>query len=200
MSNSFNKVLVSLFLLLFLSCSVESDIDDKGWEKTYAMVYHIYVGKGGSTRNEYFVDDKRYEFSGRYTASRVILGEKFIIKYNPDNPKKIKAYVWLPIFLSSYEETKETVGEVTRIFWINRKSYALGFKYEVDGVKYKRSQHLPPNYKEVLPELEKGQSYKVIYDASFPQRAILIFDDNFDENDEIYAPFNWTFLKNEVLK
>lgn len=161
------------------------NVDDSNWKETYATLYRYGYGRGSVSMVYYWVDGKRYEVNSYFDANGKAIGDKYLIKYNPDNPKQIKEYIWYVSFLTT-EKTEETVGMVEDIWSKNIefgrvKRNGISFVYTVNGKKYERTQYLQPDYKEKYPNLSKGQKYKVLYWVENPQRAVLYLDNLISE-------------------
>lgn len=164
------------------------NVDDSNWKETYATLYRYGYGRGAVSMVFYWVDGKRYEVNGSFNANGKVIGDKYLIKYNTDNPKQIKEYTWNVGFLTT-ENTEETVGIVEGIWSMNilfnrDEDMGITFFYTVNGKKYERTQRLQPDYKEKFPNLSKEQKYKVLYWDKNPQRAVLYLDKPIKENYE----------------
>lgn len=161
------------------------NVDDSNWKETYATLYRYGYGRGAVSMIFYWVDRQRYEVNGSFSVQGKVIGDKYLIKYNPDNPKQIKEYTWNVGFLKT-EKTVETVGIInsissTNLIFERDKDMQIVFTYTVNGKEYQRSQDLQPDYKEKFPNLSKGQKYKVLYWVENPQRAVLYLDNLISE-------------------
>ena len=156
------------------------NVDDSNWKETYATLYKYGYGRGAVNMVYYRVDGKRYEVNSYFDANGKAIGDKYLIKYNPDNPEQIKEYTWNVGFLTT-EKTEEAVGVIENIdskhidFGRSKVSW-ISFNYTVNRKTYQRTQDLQPDYKEKYPNLLAGQKYKVLYWDKNPQRAVLYLD------------------------
>jgi hypothetical protein len=155
------------------------------WEETYATLYKYGYGRGAVSMIFYWVDGKRYEVNGSFGVNGKVIGDKYLIKYNPE---QIKEYTWYVSFLTT-EKTVEAVGIINSISSANliferTMDMQIVFTYTVNDKEYQRSQDLQPDYKEKRPNLSAGQKYKVLYWDKNPQRAVLYLDKPIKENNE----------------
>src|SRR5690625_1071704 len=191
MKMGFRIIVFGILVSALSSCAIgdNKNVDDSNWKETYATLYrYSTVSRASVNMVFYWVDGKKYEVNGHFNPNGKTIGDKYLIKYNPDNPEQIKEYTWNVGFLTT-EKTEETVGVIgsidskyidfgrTKVIWI-------GFTYVVNGEKHKRTQHLQPDYKEKYPNLSEGQKYKVLYWDKNPQRAVLYLDKPIRENNE----------------
>src|SRR5690625_985294 len=190
MKMGFRIIVIGILVSALSSCAIgdNKNIDDNNWKETYATLYKYGYGRGAVSMIFYWVDGKRYEVNSYFDANGKAIGDKYLIKYNPDNPKQIKEYTWNVGFLTT-EKTEESVGVIENIdskridFGRTRVSW-ISFDYTVNGKIYQRTQDLQPDYKEKYPNLSEGQKYKVLYWAKNPQRAVLYLDKPIRENNE----------------
>lgn len=106
-----------------------------------------------------------------------VLGDKFVIDYEKNNPEINKVREDKPVFLNN-EITGITICEIKRYntFFFNE----LWFFYWVNGVKYERDYDAPINSDELYPNLKKGNLYKVKYWKENPQRSIILLNEPLD--------------------
>ncbi len=114
-------------------------------------------------------------------------GEKYILKINPSDPERYIPIDWKPIFTMD-EKRSFTKGilidDIESLYAIpflkkagdSSASYCVFYAYYVLDSKYERCQHLPPNFKKLYRNLQKGQSYQVEYLDEDPRRAIIYLD------------------------
>lgn len=142
--------------------------------ETYAVVkeFKSQAGSGRIAVYEYVVEGKVYDYWGYYNNTLVI-GDKFIIRYDNKRPKKSKVLLERPIFLNN-EKTITTNGKITRIKKYSKK--AVYFEYIANGKLYTRIQCLPNDYKNLYPSLVEGKEYQIDYWVDNPQRAIIYLD------------------------
>lgn len=171
-NNYIQVALVALTLNLFLSCNgSKTVVANENWITTWGTL-------SGVTHNRKI----RYEVNGQYYSQRfyksyygmVPKGEKYELKYNPNNPLEIEICYSCPIFLED-ENTKIIVGEVKQVEWVGGKIYKHLFlySYTIGGVKKVKEQGLPINFREIYPELEEGQRYYVEFWLDDPDRAVM---------------------------
>jgi hypothetical protein len=172
----FKVIFYGMMSTILLSACMTKNIDDTHWKETYATLYRNGVGRGAEHMIYYWVDGKMYETDGSFDAYGYVLGDKYLIKYNPSNPEQIKEYTWVLVFTES-EKTIECIGEIKKVFWFGPGRHAITFQYTVEGKTYERTQDLPPDYKEQYPDLKKGQKYKVVCWDKNPQRSVLCFSE-----------------------
>jgi len=186
----FRIIFCGVFIAILSSCAIgeNKNVDDSNWKETYATLYKYGYGRGAVSMIYYRVEGKLYKTNGSFSVQGKVLGDKYLIKYNPDNPKQIKEYAWNVGFLKT-EKTVEAVGIINSISSANlifgrAKDMQIVFTYTVNDKEYQRSQDLQPDYKEKYPNLSEGQKYKVLYWDKNPQRAVLYLDKPIKENNE----------------
>jgi len=130
------------------------------------------------------VNEKKYKaYLNRAAHFGNILGEKFLVVYEKEDPNKNIVLEHAPVFLK-HEKYQESIGAVIRIFNpvfnnsknIFKTNYYIDFKYQVNGKIYKRTQGLPNNYEKKYGKIEAGQKYIVRYWIKNPNRAIIYLD------------------------
>src|SRR5690606_3765452 len=103
------------------------------------------------------------------------IGDKFRIKYDPNNPEDYTIYTHKPVFSTADtvfdQKILITTGELERVY--SHRPVVL-FSYEVQGEKYERNQDLPPNFRDTFPDLKEGNTYRVVYLSEEPKRAIIL--------------------------
>jgi hypothetical protein len=178
----FRIIFYGIFIAMLSACAIgeNKNVDDSNWKETYATLYRYGYGRGAVSMIFYWVDRQRYEVNGSFSVQGKVIGDKYLIKYNPDNPKQIKEYTWNVGFLKT-EKTVGTFGIIngissTNLIFERDKDMQIVFTYTVNGKEYQRSQDLQPDYKEKFPNLLVGQRYKVLYWDKNPQRAVLYLD------------------------
>ncbi len=152
------------------------NVDYSSWAKGIGTVTHVNYGRGSAGEMEYLFKGEKYNGAGRMSCGDH-LGEKYVIRINPNKPDDYIPLSWLPTFEAN-EETYEAVGKIIRIFRFrllanNVSRYALIYTYHVNDVEHKASQDLPPGYEK--DELHVNQYFKVQFGGS-PSRAIIHLD------------------------
>lgn len=166
---------------------------DSTWvDDTGTLVQLAHGGRGGSSFLHYVFNGQDYEIYSHYNLSiwHNVLGEKYVIKVNPQDPEKYVPLSWLPVF-SAEEEKGVTIGTIDEIKE-NRPLYrhrsekillsdhSVFFTYIIHGTEfdtgYKREQDLPPDYTSMFPMLKVGQTFEVHYWKEKPGRAIIFLD------------------------
>ncbi len=98
---------------------------------------------------EYFVEGKRYTLkwnSAEYKFN--VIGEKYLLKYDKDNPKRSKIIATKPLFLK-YEKTYYTKGYINRVYYAkplffhSNPTIGLEYSYPIGDVKFIKSQEVP---------------------------------------------------------
>ena len=99
-----------------------------------------------------------------------MIGEKYYVDYERDNPEVNEVLRNNPIFLNS-ELTGTTVGKIA----IVRESFfpLITYEYKVVDKNYRRSYPFPNFIKE---KIEVGQKYEVTYWIKNPQRSRIELD------------------------
>lgn len=151
-----------------------SDPEIENQIETHAVIreFKSKQGSGRVSVFEYSVNEKTYDFWGYYNNSFVI-GDKFKLKYEKDNPKKSIVILEKPIFLEN-EITDTIKGKIVDIQYFNKSS--IDFEYEVDGLIYSRTQVLSEDFENLYPDLEIGKYCKVRFLIDNPQRSIIYLD------------------------
>jgi hypothetical protein len=104
-----------------------------------------------------------------------VIGEKFIVEFEKDNPNINEVKEDYPIFLPEEEDEVDiTVGYLESI---NLKfENLIYFFYFVDGKKYEQFYKPIDNIYEIYPNLKEGKKYRVKYWKLNPERSIMLFD------------------------
>lgn len=127
---------------------------------------------------QYFVAGEKYSFLKTPNEDKFnVIGEKYVLEYDAENPEEHRVISYKPLFLKE-EKTSFVKGNIRRVFKFkkftrNGSIYAITFEYTVNERTYKKTQDLPPNYKELYPALKKGNQYKVEYWIKNPERSII---------------------------
>lgn len=165
-----NIILMSMFLFnLFSSCTAQNKASIE-WIETIGFIE-------GNTSNcyiNYEVAGKAYKVRYASKYGSFYEGEKSYLRYNRNDPNDVQILYWKPTFLRE-EQTILACGHIKKVYWFHWKEpkHALTYTYTIEGVSITRVQVLPPNYKELYPDLKEGQSYEVECWAENPQRAVI---------------------------
>ncbi len=114
--------------------------------------------------------------SSKYRAN--IKGEKYNVVFDSLNPSNSIVLIFQPIF-NIDEETKITIGKITRIYqfnWSENKyisNYGVEFQYNANGSSFTKDQSLPPQFKHQFPDLKEGDNFNVEYWLKNPERSII---------------------------
>jgi|GEM_PF-1647733 len=182
MKKAYKTIIYGILITILFSCASTDNENTEiaHWKETYATLYKYGHGRGAVNMVFYIVDGKRYEVSGYFDVYGKVIGDKYLIKYNPNNPKQIYEYVWYVSFLTT-EKTEVAIGQIDDI-WSKHIEFGrlrrdgITFSYTVNERIYERTQYLQPDYKERYPNLSNGQKYKIHYWEKNPQRAVLYLD------------------------
>jgi hypothetical protein len=129
---------------------------------------------------EYYVSDKKYNIEKTPLKYKYnVIGEKFVLRYDKDNPEEAEIVSYKPLFLKE-EKTNYVKGNILRLYnkfnLIGSSKYAIDCEYIINGTTFIKSQDLPPNYKDIYPQLKEGDKYIVEYWLQNPKRAIIHLD------------------------
>lgn len=109
-----------------------------------------------------------------------VIGEKFIVEYEQDNPKANYVRLDKPVFLKG-EDTSLTVGYLNAYNTNCFKSLSC-YTYYVDGNKYKKFFTPLENSDLKYPNAKEGYNYMVKYWNINPQRSIIVLDKKTDKS------------------
>ncbi len=168
-----NIVLVTMFLCNFLASCQFQNKESKEWVETIGFIK-------GSPSNYYIynkVNEIEYRKRYGYLVGMLYEDEKCKIRYDLNDPNQIEILYWHPCFLPN-EPTFVTNAEIKLIQKANilSKLNNINFQYTFGDIQFERNQILPPNYKELYPDLKEGQTYEVECWVENPQRAIIHLD------------------------
>ena len=157
------------------------------WNKvgvnTIGTVSQIKTGRPNYTSFTFEVDGEEYMAESTFSSFGLTYTERYEILYSKENYEKIKVIPWKPVILKSEEDDFfEIEGKVMKLintnpFSINSDYSKILFKFYIDNVMYEKSQFLPPNFRELYPNIESYKTCKVKYWKYDPQRAILLLND-----------------------
>jgi hypothetical protein len=127
--------------------------------------------KGSSGVYRYKVDGSSF-FLHDAKFTELIIGEKFLIKYDKNEPKKAKIFFDKPMFTEN-EITETTIGVIKGLSgkWV-LSSASVTYVYMLNGIEYERWQFY--NWENSNIKLE--DKFEVKYLLSNPRRAIMCFD------------------------
>lgn len=126
------------------------------------------IAKGAIAIIEYSVNEKNYKCSIKQISS-MIIGEKYQVEYDIEDPNKSIVIKSKPVFLED-EKVNLTSGIVNSLSSIGNSR--LSYRYTVEGIVYKKSQWYDSNF--FTPK--KEEQYEVEYWQQNPQRAIIHLD------------------------
>lgn len=126
---------------------------------------------------QYVVDEIEYETTiGSFADKANVIGEKYKVKYDSQNPEKRVVLTESPVFLDD-ELTRTTKGKITKFSLTSHKGRTgFIFKYKISNKDFIKAQTIQSNYKEQYPDLKEGNSYEVEYWEQNPERAIIYLD------------------------
>ena len=151
------------------------DFENKGIENI-GVVTRANLGRS-MDQVTHHVDGVRYKV-GFIALPGLIIGERFYLLYNPDDPQDAVIQRWKPVFLDNESRTM-TIGKLTYITDVKfgTPEPCMSFEYPVGaGDTLRKMQGLPINYKTLFPDLTAGQNYEVEYWQENPKRAIIYLD------------------------
>lgn len=110
----------------------------------------------------YQVDGKTYSALLPLVSNDAVLGEKYTMRYNINNPQETEIDYWHPVFMAG-EETYPVVATIKKV---HKKSILdptpfVVYTFDINGIHIERYVYLPLNYKELYPELKEGNRYEV---------------------------------------
>lgn len=168
-----NSLLISTFLLLFcflLSCETKKQIPAGQWKETIGTLSNRR--KGGNLI--YHVDGKDYR-TMLYPLYGHVKPEYYIVKYDSLDPSNVEVCYYCETFLEG-EQTFFLNARILKIFDSGPRGWCVHFEYNVNGTTIDKTQGLPPNFRELYPNLKKNQIYQVECLIDDPQRSILRLD------------------------
>ena len=126
----------------------------------------------------YEVDGKSYSEMVDGWYSNTVIGEKYVMRYNVNDPKDIEIDSWHPVF----EENERSFYATGRILEIQHHHNifltddAVIYVFEVHGKRIEKWIELPENYKQLYPSLQEDQLYNVQVWNKNIHRAVLRLD------------------------
>lgn len=144
-------------------------------QKTIGTVigFETYT-KGINSVIEFYVNGKTFKVEGSQINGEII-GEKYEVFYEKNEPSIAKANMMNPVFESN-ENKNKTKALITMVFKLGTPN--VRFEYSINGVKYERWQECDlDKYKDV----ESGQYYEIEYWVENPQRAIIYLNNPINE-------------------
>jgi hypothetical protein len=169
------------FLLLFTlvihsviySQKMKSDMPIVWKETIGTLPFHGY---SQGTIN-YEVNGETY--TGVFTPrnDRAVKGEKYTMRYNVDNPKEIEVDYWHPVFLEGEKRYpfKATVKKIHKKSFWDPTPFVV-YTFDIKEIHVERYVYLPPNYKQLYPNLTEGEHYEVECWAENADRIVLHLD------------------------
>jgi hypothetical protein len=174
------SILAALAILylfgIFIARDGEKERNKPGSIEVVGTLVRKSYGKGSYTEFEYSFGGK--SFREKSTASsvyddRTILGEKYILRLDPEHPTQYTIVLSKPVFTSD-EKVDSTLARITSV-WENTsftvKSRGVSFEYIVDGIEFSREQAIALDDAN-FESISEGQCYVVIYWKENPQRAL----------------------------
>lgn len=147
------------------------------WITNVGVIYRLGGPRGSTPHLYYILDNERYECNVNFNALGLVKGDKFKLKYNPNNPNEVDVHSWEPVFLKE-EHVINSVANVDKIlhfkWWGKGPKYAVRFSYlNEQGQSFTREQDLPLNFEELYPNLKEDKKYHVSYWDYNNQRGII---------------------------
>ncbi len=163
-----------ILLLVVYKCSSHyyNKIPRNNIKEVIGVVTKYEFGGKGSRHSvlSFQLNTKVYESN---SWSSLVLGEKFIIEYEENNPSVNSTRLDKPVFLKE-EKIDTVIGKVTKYKrWFSDR---ISFYYYVNNEIYEQEYKVSENSKEKYPNLKEDNLYKVIYWKDDPRRSIVLFD------------------------
>ncbi len=154
-------MLVFFRLLLLYISYYEDNILKNGAE----VVGEIYSYGGKSTHFRFIYDNEKYEVNVDRAINTIVLGEKYFIKADKNNPTEVVVEWWKPVIDSSFNKIHPTDVDFEKSFL----SENFDFTYIINDKSYTRVQRYPPN-----TDKQKSNNFVVYYKRENPQIAYLV--------------------------
>jgi hypothetical protein len=152
------------FLLIFLIiqlnfCSCSGQDKKVIWRETIGTLDPHGHSHGTI---HYQVDGNMYSTTFYLRNENAVLGEKYTMRYNVNNPEETEIDYWHPIFVSG-EKTYPFAATIKKV---HKKSVwdptpFVVYTFDIKGMHLQRYVYLPPNYQELYPDLQEGKRYEV---------------------------------------
>lgn len=165
---------IPIFLIISISISFYqyySSIPRENIKETIGEVLSYEKGRKRSAK-VYFQYKKHNYIT--LISDYYVIGEKFIVEYEQENPKANRVRLDKPVFLKD-EWICLTVGYLDTYNTNYFKSFSK-FIYYVDGVKYVKLFEPIENSEVKYPNAKEGYNYEVKYWKHNPQRSIILLD------------------------
>lgn len=176
-------ICLGLIAALFYGIFDYYNSEPNWWEvgdENIGTVYKISYGRSGGAWIEHEIDGELYRAFQGINPEGLVVGEKYRLKYLPDQPEVFQVLDYRPLFTEE-ENTYTTQGLIMSINRINfiegQSTHSLAFTYNFEGRQYRRAQRLPPNTEQRLRKLKAGQNVEVVIWVENPQRAIVVLED-----------------------
>jgi hypothetical protein len=164
------KVLVFLLLLFILFAIFKSYQSTRINNPEYTICElkpknkKVNIASSSNSLFIYYVNGNKYIAQNlAFKNRRNIFGEKYLLKYEKENPNKSLIIDEKPVFLTN-ESTSFTYGFITRVYrfrlpFFNSKPYlGVEFSYKIGEKEYTKSQVISRGYsKTVLDSIEKNE-------------------------------------------
>jgi len=165
---------IPLFLIISISIGFYqyySRVPRENIKETIGVVLGYEKGRNRSAK-VCFQHKKQKYFT--LISDYYVIGEKFMVEYEQENPKANRVRLDKPIFLKD-EWICITVGYLDTYNTNYFKSFS-SFTYYVDGVKYEKLFEPIENSEVKYPNAKEGYNYVVKYWSHNPQRSIILLD------------------------
>jgi hypothetical protein len=171
-------LVVSLFCAVFYHFyQIHSLVPDDNVKETIGEVLGYEKGRKRSAKVS-FQHKKHNYFT--LISDYYVIGEKFIVEFEQENPKANRVRLDKPVFLKD-EWICLTVGYLDT-YNINYFRSFSSFTYYVDGVKYEKLFEPLENSEVKYPNAKEGYNYMVKYWRYNPQRSIIVLDKKTDKS------------------
>ena len=163
---------IPLFLIISISFyKYYSSIPRVNIKETIGEVLSYEKGRKRSAKI-YFQHKKQNYFT--LISDYYVIGEKFMVEYEQENPKANRVRLDKPVFLKD-EWICLTVGYLNNYNTNYFKSFS-SYTYYVEGVKFEKFFEPIEDSDLIYPNVKEGYNYLVKYWSHNPQRSIILLD------------------------
>lgn len=165
-----------ILVFLLAACSSTHALKDRVTNRAYtvATLNKRYVThpdkKGMYCSFNYIVNDSTYVYFVKNPSRYWVVGEKYQLKYDIENPGNAYLSLYTPVFLPN-EKTQKTVGTIKSLFGEN-----CLFSYSGPTGSIERIQLVNKSVLDRISQIREGTQFEVEYDPTNPERAIIYFD------------------------
>lgn len=172
---------IPLFIIISISINIYqyySSVPRENIKQSVGTVLGYEKTRKGKLAKVYFQHKKQNYFT--LISDNYVIGEKFMVEYEQENPKANRVRLDKPVFLKD-EWICLTVGYLDNYNTNYFKSFS-SFTYYVDGVKYEKLFEPIENSEVKYSNAKEGYNYMVNYWSHNPQRSIIVLDKKTDKS------------------